>query len=335
MTIKHIVFSGGGPTALMVLGIIQCLQTHDFWNIENIESIYATSAGALLGIILCLKYDWETLNNYFIKRPWQDVFPITAEQLLNAYTNKGIFDKKMFEILFKPLFDAKNISLNITLNDFYKYSKIELHMFSLEINENKIKEISHITFPDLPLLTAIHMTCAIPMIITPVCFDGKCFVDGGIINNYPLDNCVMDHPDKSEIMSFKNQYIKTLLDESENNAFINDASNLCDFLICLIRNSITNLNINNIEMIENEVICKTESMSIDFFKKTVYDENFRQHLLNSGMQTGFEFIKKCKLNDANKSISNANQSTIVENAGTLKNKIFKNKKHTQKQKQST
>ena len=134
MTIKHIVFSGGGPTGLMVLGTIQHLQIHNFWNIENIESIYATSAGGLLGIILCLKYDWETLNNYVIKRPWHDAFPISAEQLLNAYTNKGIFDKKAFEIFFKPLFDAKNISLNITLLEFYKYSKIELHMFSLEIN---------------------------------------------------------------------------------------------------------------------------------------------------------------------------------------------------------
>lgn len=330
MTIKHIVFSGGGPTGLMVLGTLQHLQTCEFWNIENIESIYATSAGALLGIILCLKYDWETLNNYFIKRPWQDAFPITGEQLLNAYVNKGFFDNKCFETFFKPLFDAKNIPLNITLYEFYKYSNITLHMFSLEINENKIKEISHITYPDLPLLTAIHMTCAIPMIITPVCFDGKCFVDGGIIHNYPLDNCVLDHPDKSEIMSFKNEYIESLTDETQNNAFINDASNLYDFVLCLIKNAILNLNINNVESIENEIICKTELISIDFLKKTVCDEFFRQKLLNSGMQTGVKFIEKCNLSDKNKCIINNNQSNIVDSNASVKNKSLKKQNKNKK-----
>ena len=123
----------------------------------------------------------------------------------------------------------------------------------------------------MPLITAIHMTCAVPMIITPVCFDGKCFVDGGIINNYPLDNCVLDHPDKSEIISFKNEYIESLLVETENKTFINDTSNLYDFALCLIQKSILNLSVQNSEIIENEVICKTELISIDFLKKTVYD----------------------------------------------------------------
>ena len=103
MTIKHLVISGGGPSAIQSLSAIQELEEKNFLDTKNIESIYATSAGGLLGIILCLKYDWETLNNYVIKRPWHDAFPISAEQLLNAYTNKGIFDKKAFEIFFKPL----------------------------------------------------------------------------------------------------------------------------------------------------------------------------------------------------------------------------------------
>ena len=299
MTIKHIVFSGGGPSGLIVLGTIQKLMTQCYFNIENIESIYSTSAGALLGIILCLKYDWETINTYFIKRPWHDAFPITAEQLFNAYYKKGIFDNKAFETFFKPLFDAKNIPLNITLLEFYKYSNIELNMFSLEMNEYKLTLISHKTYPNLPLLTAVHMTCAIPMIITPVCFENKCFVDGGILNNYPLKNCLTDHPEKNEIIAFKNEYVETFLNAGENN-FINETSNLYDFGLSLIRNIITNLNEITFENIENEVICKTEVMSIEFFKKTVNDEDFRQYLLDYGIQIGDDFltnVSKKKSND--------------------------------------
>jgi len=295
MTIKHIVFSGGGPSGLIVLGSIQQLEIQGFWNIDDIESIYATSAGALLGIIICLKYDWETVNTYFVKRPWHDAYQITAENLINSYHNMGIFNNKVFEIFFKPLFDAKNIPLTITLREFYEYSHIDLNMYSLELNEYKIQLVSHKTFPDLPLLTAIHMSCAIPMIISPVCFEGKCFVDGGILNNYPIDLCLLDHPDKSEIMTFKNEYIESFLNiddkDDEQNNYINETSNMYEFVLRLIKNIVNNLNIDNQISIENEVKCKTEYMTIEFLEKTIKYENFRKTLLDNGIQFGIEFLE--------------------------------------------
>jgi predicted acylesterase/phospholipase RssA len=79
MTIKHLVISGGGPIMVQILGAIQHLEQHNFVDMKNIESIYGTSAGAIVGILICLKYDWETINDYIIKRPWQDVFPIKVQ----------------------------------------------------------------------------------------------------------------------------------------------------------------------------------------------------------------------------------------------------------------
>ena len=37
--------------------------------------------------------------------------------------------------------DAKDIPMNISLKEFYEYSKIELHMFSFEINTFLIRQI--------------------------------------------------------------------------------------------------------------------------------------------------------------------------------------------------
>ena len=67
MTIKNLVISGGGPIMIQVLGAIQHLETNEFLDIKNIETIYGTSAGAIVGILLCLKFDWETINDYIIK----------------------------------------------------------------------------------------------------------------------------------------------------------------------------------------------------------------------------------------------------------------------------
>ena len=71
MTIKNIVIPGGGALGFQYLGALQKLEKENFWKIENIESIYGTSVGAIIGAFICLKYDWETLNKYIIERPWQ------------------------------------------------------------------------------------------------------------------------------------------------------------------------------------------------------------------------------------------------------------------------
>lgn len=291
MTIKHIVFSGGGPIAIKVLGIIQHLEENKFWNIDNIESIYATSAGCSLAVLLCLRYDWETIRSYFIKRPWQEAYPIKPEHILNAYNSKGIFNINFFQLFFKPFFDAKNISHDITMIDFYNYSKIEVHFFSVELNEYKLCDISYKTHPTLPLITAIYMSCAVPILFAPVCFDGKCFIDGGVLNNYPLENCLNDHPAKDEIMSFKNDYMSVEpINKSEN--YIVEESNLFDYVGFMLKQVIANLYFKEIPSIPNEIICTTECMTLDNFKLTLESQQFRQNFFDQGIQTAIDFLDK-------------------------------------------
>ena len=174
MTIKHLVISGGGPIMIQVLGAIQHLEQNNFIDMTSIESIYGTSSGAIVGILICLKYDWETINDYIIKRPWNDVFPIKVQHIFDAYTKKGIFDIKTIEKCFKPLLYAKDISMDITLQEFNAITNIELHMFSFEINEYKAHDISHLTHPNLSRVTARQMTCGLPVLMTPVCIENQC-----------------------------------------------------------------------------------------------------------------------------------------------------------------
>ena len=46
--IKHIVLSGGGQSIFTFYGVIKESNERGLWNISNIESIYGTSAGAIL-----------------------------------------------------------------------------------------------------------------------------------------------------------------------------------------------------------------------------------------------------------------------------------------------
>ena len=289
MTIKHLVLSGGGPIMIQLLGAIQHLEANKFIDFKNIESIYGTSAGAIVGLLICLKndYDWETINDYIIKRPWHDLFKIKVDKILETYSKKGIFDLKTIEKCFKPLFDAKDISMEITLEDFYKYSNIELHLFSFEVNEFKVEDISYLTHPKLSLLTAIQMTSCLPILVTPVCIDDKFFIDGGIVCNYPLKNCIDSGKNPDEILGFKNKY------DNEKKSHINSDSTLLDFLMCFFFKVIYSLNTDNHQpFIKNEFLCKADKMSVEMLKNSLSSVDVRKILFNNGIEDAKEFLAK-------------------------------------------
>jgi predicted acylesterase/phospholipase RssA len=284
--IKHLVISGGGQTMIQTLGSIQHLEENKFIDISNIETIYGTSAGAIIGILICLKYDWTTLHDYIIKRPWQEVFPVNIQNIFDAYTKKGIFDDKTVIKCFKPLFDAKDISLNISLKDFYEYSKIELHMFSFEVNAFQIEDISYLTHPDLSLITAIQMSCALPVLMTPICGDGKCYIDGGVTCNYPLKNCIESNKNIEEILGFKNKY------DNNNKNHIDSNSTLLDFITSFLFKLIHNVSSNNTPQtsITYEVICNADFLTISTLKSALYSIETREKLYINGIESAIKFL---------------------------------------------
>jgi predicted acylesterase/phospholipase RssA len=286
MTIKHLVISGGGPTMIQSLAAIEYLENNHFINIEEIETIYGTSAGAIVAVLICLKYDWETINDYIIKRPWQDVFPIKAQNILDSYSKKGLFDIKTIEKCFKPLLDAKDLSLEITLEEFYNFSKIEIHFFTFEINEFKLEDISYLNYPKLSLLLAIQMTCGLPVLVTPVCLEGKCYVDGGIVCNYSLKYCVESGKKEDEILGLKNKYDK-------DNSLIDDKSNMMDFIMSFLFKTISSLNLDHIQPnIKNEVVFNTSFLTIELLKNALANIEFRKELFKSGEETAKIFLEK-------------------------------------------
>ena len=284
MPIKHLVISGGGPTLVQALGAIQHVEQQKFIDLSNIETIYGTSAGAILGTLICLKFDWETINDYIIKRPWHEVFPINVQKIFDAYTKKGIFDCKTVEKIFKPLFSAKDIPLDINLQDFYNYSKIEMHFFAFDINDFKIEDISYKTHPNITVITALQMTCSLPVLVAPVCIENKCYIDGGIVCNYPLNKC-LELYNQDEILGIKNQY-----DKNDSNR-VDSNSTMLDFLMSFVFKIIQNMDTGDKQTsIKNEIICKADFLSIDYLKTALYSMDVRKELFNSGTVFAKEFL---------------------------------------------
>ena len=174
------------------------------------------------------------------------------------------------------------MNLNITLEEFYIYSKIDLHIFSFDVNSFSTVELSHSTHPNLELIDAVTMSSTLPGLFIPIIQDNCCFIDGGVLCNYPINECLRDHPNEDECLGVNVSYVQT--ENSTMNSTINENSSLLDYIICISVNSMYYIrNSIKITPIKNEVKCEinfnplTLELIIDMLKcKNVREEWFKQ-----------------------------------------------------------
>ena len=293
MPIKHIVISGGGPTGLLSYGAIRYLAKEHFWNLLDISSIYGCSIGAYIAIIISLGYEWDWLDDYFIKRPWNKIAPINAMSFIEMFNEKGILGEKVFADSLIPLLSAKDLKNDITFKELYNYNKIDIHIYATNINSYYLEkiDISHTTHPDLPIIKALSMSAAYPFVFKPVCSGEFCFIDGGLLNNYPLNDCIIQTKcNKDEILALKNIWI---IDDST----VTDSSSIIDFLLMLIKKMQRSIDTENKqEDVKYTVKCIIENLDgISSWIKALSTEEMRKKIIDTGEIYAKDFLSSIKM----------------------------------------
>jgi predicted acylesterase/phospholipase RssA len=315
MTIKHLVFSGGGPVGLILYGAAKRLN-NVYWDIGNIESIYGTSIGAFLSVIISLDYPWDVTDDYFIKRPWKKILNIEPLTIFNAYNTKGIINESFICEAMLPLLEAKGLNKNTTFQELYDYNKIDIHMYSTNLNGDRMSsvDISHKTFPDLTIVKGLSMSTAYPFIFCPIIDNGNCYVDGGILNNFPLVECYNNNKcDESEILAFnawsQNKNLISNLDTE---------STLFDYFIILFKKIKREIETDEMD-IKNLVKCDVDNMrGFQPWIDAIESSESRENLINIGIEKANIYIEsKAGIGDIienNTDISNNTYNTYTDNS---------------------
>ena len=232
--IKHLVISGGGAAGFSYYGVLKQTQMRGLWQSENIKTIYATSAGTFLAVILSLGYDWNTIDDYLIKRPWQHVYKFELSMAIKTILNQGIFDQRNIYETFKPLFKGKDIPIDINLLDFYKHTNKEIHFFTTEYNTFDTVDLSYKTHPEWKVIDAIYASSSLPIMFIPFykkeedSEEPNIYIDGGVKTNYPLNKCIDDGNLPEEILGITRIDLNPKFDKK-----LSRSNNLFD-LICKI-----------------------------------------------------------------------------------------------------
>jgi NTE family protein len=285
--IEHLVISGGGHHGITMYGLLRESHKSGFWDINNIKTIYCTSVGTIVAIFISLGYPWEDLDEYLLKRPWQNVFKVDIQTLLNAYDNKGVFDKKIIKELIGSLLLGKGFEINSTLIELYEKTNIEMHFIVCELNNLEVINLSYKTHPEWTLIDAVYCSSCLPILFSPVLIEDKCYIDGGIVLNYPLKLCIEnigEEGDNDTIFGINMKPTKCI-----NN--ITSESTMYDYLFILLNKIFSKASNSNQYTIKNEIVIQGIPMASVFDIINTLSSYEQRHLL---IQRGVDLWEKHK-----------------------------------------
>jgi NTE family protein len=163
-----LVLSGGGARGIAHIGVIQVLKEQGY----QIQSIAGTSMGALVGGL----YASGGLEKF-------------TDWLVNADVKEAL---KMLDFSLKlpGLIKAEKIMRQI--DNFLTIKEIEELPIKYTAIATDIQSLSEIVFDSGSLSKAIRASIAIPSVFTPVFDEGKILIDGGLVNNLPINRLAKD-----------------------------------------------------------------------------------------------------------------------------------------------
>ena len=182
---KNLVIGSGGVNILCLLGSLKYLNENNLLN--NTKCFFGVSAGAILCTMLALEYTIDEMKDFFINF---NLLKFVGEyDITNFINNYGFSFGESRDIIGQSIIIYKLGEQNkdYTFKQLYNDTKKELNIFSTCVEDNTLCQFSHKSNENVPIWKAMASSCNIPFIFTPVHINNKTFIDGALINGFPMN----------------------------------------------------------------------------------------------------------------------------------------------------
>lgn len=176
---KELAISGGGVRGFGYIGCLHHL--YECGELDDLERISCTSIGAWLGAGIAMGYTPRDLGDRFF-----EVDMVSDLDFSGAVERKSLTRGDEFRRIIADFVHEK-CPAGITLAQLHRESGIDLIMTTVCVTTGCAVYLDHLTFPDLDLVDAIVMSSAVPFLVPPVRHGDKVYVDGGIVDNNPVN----------------------------------------------------------------------------------------------------------------------------------------------------
>jgi predicted acylesterase/phospholipase RssA len=179
----RLVLSGGGAKGIAILGALHYIYEGN--GLNNIEEYWGTSIGSVICYLLIIGYTpFEIFHEFFMLKHLADPKTLDIQTILqeNGFCPIELFGKKI-----KLLVEKKCGDFNPTFQELYiKFNK-KLNIIGTNIDKMSEECFNIENNPDMKIIDALEISCDLPYIFTHKKYNNNTYVDGGFINNYPIN----------------------------------------------------------------------------------------------------------------------------------------------------
>ncbi len=191
-----LVLSGGGARGFAHLGVLRVLEELRV----PVDIVTGTSMGSIIGGLYATGYNAQQLTEVVKTTDWDSIFATRAP--------RGDLDWRRKEDDYKNLsnFELGIVNGGLTLpQGVAGTQRLEFFLRSLTTPSRQVSDLSKLPVPfaaigtdletgkrvvlqkDVPLSVAMRASMSVPGAFPPVEVNGKLLVDGGIVDNFPVD----------------------------------------------------------------------------------------------------------------------------------------------------
>jgi predicted acylesterase/phospholipase RssA len=180
-----IVLGGGGTKCISTIGAMQYLYDSGRTLKDGrlaITRFIGTSAGAMICLFLAVGYTpVEIMVQICTRNVMEALLPLDFVSLV---TGNGAIPYARLDTCIRNML-AEKCDPDITLEGLYKTGR-ELVCTTYNMTDGKCEYVSWKTHPDLLCRTAVQMSSSLPFVFDECVVDGKIYLDGGIVDNFPI-----------------------------------------------------------------------------------------------------------------------------------------------------
>jgi NTE family protein len=188
---RYLVLSGSGIKGLVCCGILDALENagilYDDRGKFKLKGIAGTSFSSFFVALLGVGYTPAEIQGIVMRL---DTGKLRDRKLskLGLIIKKGAHKGSTIYKLLGQLIQRKYGNPDFSLYHLYKRKGIRLVMMSTNIIDKKAISLDALNeYGHLPIRKAVQMSMAIPFLFEPIPYHHQLFVDGSLLNNYPIN----------------------------------------------------------------------------------------------------------------------------------------------------
>lgn len=189
-----VVLSGGGAKGVAQIQALKVIEEAGI----PIDYIVGTSMGSIVGGLYAIGYTPEQMDSMVRKQDWtfllsdrikRSAMSLTDRERSEKYILSFPFTRKPKDTMSGGIIKGQNLAnlfsnLTVGYHDSISFDELPIPFACVAAN---IVNGEQVIFREGVLSTALRASMAIPGVFTPVRIDSMVLVDGGIVNNYPVD----------------------------------------------------------------------------------------------------------------------------------------------------